>query len=337
MNRGQPRIILSGFADEGPADKKAESQLAMVSALGMSHYSLRFVNVGQGVKNVMQLTKREIRRLRRLHDDFGMKVSSIGSPIGKVKLEEVDDGTGNAYVPFKEYLKTVLRAVELAQEFETRLVRGFSFYHPRGTDARSYVDKVADRLSQIVEICARAGIYFGLEVEANLVGQNGQLLRKLFRKVNSDHLYLIFDGGNLTCQNMSSVEVFEEYRAMKRGLGWMHVKDYQIDPNLEWAGYVDEERLRNFVPADRGDSGYEAILRDFKAKIPGLERKLRKQGIPGVFLELEPHLKAGGQFGGNSGCDGFGIALRALCRLLDYVGISYQLRDYEQIGSESLS
>ena len=49
-------VIISGFADEGPVNKKAEEQLTMLAALGMSYYSLRFVDVGQGVKNVMQLT-----------------------------------------------------------------------------------------------------------------------------------------------------------------------------------------------------------------------------------------------------------------------------------------
>ncbi|MCH5378212.1 MAG: sugar phosphate isomerase/epimerase, partial [Planctomycetes bacterium] len=95
--------------------------------------------------------------------------------------------------------------------------------------------------------------------------------------------------------------------------------------------HVDEEALKNFVPADMGDSGHEAILRDFRGMIPRLERKLKKRGIPGVFLDLEPHVKGGGQFGGFSGPDGFGVALRSLCRTLDYVGIDYHLRDFEDI------
>ena len=52
-----PEVIISGFADEGPVDKKAESQLTMLAALGMSYYCIRFVDAGGGVKNVMQLTK----------------------------------------------------------------------------------------------------------------------------------------------------------------------------------------------------------------------------------------------------------------------------------------
>ena len=75
-------------------------------------------------------------------------------------------------------------------------------------------------------------------------------------------------------------------------------------------------------------------LRDFRTRIPALEHELKQQGVPGVFLDLEPHLKGGGQFGGFSGVDGFGVALRALLNLLDYVGIGYALTDYEAIARQ---
>ena len=328
----KPQVIISGFADEGPQDKRAEAQLAMLSALGMSYYSLRFVDAGGGVKNAMQLNRGEISRLKKLHADFGIRVSSIGSPIGKVKLLDRDDGSDNAFVPFSKYLKRdVARAIDLALEFDTKLIRGFSFYHPRGTPPDDHVDEAADRLSRIAAACQKAGVFFGLEVEANLVGQNGHLLQRLYQKVRSPHLYLIFDGGNLSSQNMGPGQIYGEYEAMKAGIGWMHIKDYQIDPSLEWKGYVDEARLQNFVPPDRGDSGHEAILRDFRQRIPALARRLKRQGVRGVFLDLEPHLKGGGQFGGFSGVDGFGVALRSLVKLLDYVGIGYHLTDYDDL------
>lgn len=326
---GKPRVLISGFADEGPADKKAEAQLTMLATLGMSHYSLRFVDVGQGIKNAMQLTRPEIARLRQLHGEFGIAVASVGSPIGKVKLLDVEDGSANAYIPFDQYLQQdVQRAVDLAGEFETRLIRGFSFYHPRGEDPADYVEPVAERLARIAEVCSRGGAIFGLEVEANLVGQNGRLLHELYEMVAHPNLCLIFDGGNLSSQNFTAVETLAEYRAMRAGIGWMHIKDYAIDPTLQWEGVVDEERLKNFVPADQGDSGHEAILRDFRTRIPALEHELKQKGVPGVFLDLEPHLRGGGQFGGFSGVDGFGVALRALLNLLDYVGIGYALTDY---------
>lgn len=328
----QPRVILSGFADEAANHKTAVEQFAAFAALGLQYYSLRFIDVGSGIKNVMDLTKSEITKVRHLEDEYGLNVASIGSPIGKVKLLDVDDGTHNQFVPFPKYLdKDVKRACELAHAFETKLIRGFSFYHPKGTDPWEHLPQAVDQLGQITEACHRSDLTLGLEVEANLVGQNGGLLAEIYKQVNHPAMVLIFDGANIVCQGYSPAETFEQYLAMKPGLGWMHIKDYRAPNPGERQAHVHEEMLKHFVPADQGDTAHEAILRDFREVLPKLESKLKRRGIPGVFLDLEPHVKGGGQFGGFSGPDGMGVALRGLCRVLDYVGIAYHLRDFDDV------
>jgi len=327
-----PSVILSGFADESANQKTAEQQFVAFAALGLQFYSLRFIDAGNGVKNVMQLTKQEIQKIRHLEDEYELNVASIGSPIGKVKLLDVDDGSKNRFVPFKHYLADeVNRACEMAHAFETKLIRGFSFYHPKGTDPKLHLSQAIDQLGQIAEACHRSDLTFGLEIEANLVGQNGELMAEIHRKVNHPALVTIFDAGNIVTQGYSSDQVFQQYLQMKKGLGWMHIKDYRHPEPMQRLGHVDEEALKHFVPADLGDSGHEVILRDFREYLPTLERKLKRRGIPGVIVDLEPHVKGGGQFGGFSGPDGFGVALRGLCRVLDYVGIGYHLRDFDDI------
>jgi sugar phosphate isomerase/epimerase len=280
----------------------------------------------------MKLTKPEIQTVRRMQEDFGLRVSSIGSPIGKVKLLDVDDGTRNAYVPFKKYLAgDVKKVCELANAFETKLIRGFSFYHPRGTRPEDHLPQVVDQLGQIAEVCGQAGLTYGLEVEANLVGETGFLLAEIYRQVSHPALVLIFDAANILVRGYTATEVFANYKAMKPGLGWLHIKDYHHPKPVKQVGHVDEDALANFVPSDQGDSGHEAILRDLAATLPRMESKLRRRGVPGVFFDLEPHVKGGGQFGGYSGPDGMGVALRALCRLLGYVGIHYHLRDFNDV------
>jgi sugar phosphate isomerase/epimerase len=180
-------------------------------------------------------------------------------------------------------------------------------------------------------MCHRSDLTFGLEVEANLVGQNGELMAAIHKQVDHPALVLIYDGANISTQGYSPGECFEQYLAMKKGLGWMHIKDYRHPNKLKRTTHVDEEALKHFVPADQGDSGHDLVLRDFKDAIPTIEKKLTKRGIPGVFLDLEPHVKGGGQFGGFSGPDGMGVALRGLLRVLDYVGIGYHLRDFEDV------
>jgi sugar phosphate isomerase/epimerase len=328
----KPQVTLSGFADEAANQKTAVQQFAAMAAIGLQYYSLRFIDAGEGIKNVMKLSKGEIQTIRHLEDEYGLNVASIGSPIGKVKLLDVEDGTKNAYVPFKKYLeKEVKKACEMAHAFETKLIRGFSFYHPKGTDPRDHLSQAIDQLGQIAETALRSDLTFGVELEANLVGQTGEILADIHRQVNNPALLLIFDGGNLTCQGYSAGEVLEQFRMMKPGLGWMHVKDYRHSEPTKRQSHIDEETLKHFVPADLGDSGHEAIFKELRELLPKLDPKLRRRGIPGVFVDLEPHVKAGGQYGGFSGPDGMGVALRGLCRVLDYVEIDYHLRDFDDI------
>ncbi|MDB5337948.1 MAG: Xylose isomerase-like barrel [Planctomycetaceae bacterium] len=327
-------ITLSAFADEVGFKKTAVEQLTALAAMGLQYYSPRFIDVsGSGeTKHIMTLNEAELKTLKELHAAYGIHVTSIGSPIGKVKLIDKDDGTHNRYVPFADYLaKDVQTAIDRATFLETKLIRGFSFYQPRGDEPTKYLPQAIDQIGRIAEKCAAAGVVYGLEVEANLIGQNGRLLGEIAKQVNSPHMVLIFDGGNLSSQNLDVVECFAEYEAMRPYLGWLHIKDYQVDPNLPWTGVVEEERLRNFVPASLGDSGHERILRDLRQHLPELNASMQKIGAPGVFLELEPHLKGGGQFGGFSGPDGLGVACRSLCSILDYVQIDYELRTFEHI------
>jgi sugar phosphate isomerase/epimerase len=328
----KPSVILSGIADEAANQKTIEQQFVAFAALGLQFYSLRFIDAGNGVKNVMQLTVPEITKIRHLENEYELNVASIGSPIGKVKLLDVEDGTKNRFVPFAKYLSgEVTKACELAHAFETKLIRGFSFYHPKGADPWPHVPQVVEQLGQIAEMCHRSDLIFGLEVEANLVGQNGKLLAEIHRQINHPALMLIFDAANLSTQGFSPDDVFAEYQAMKPGLGWLHIKDYRHPSPTKRTNHVDEEALKHFVPADRGDSAHELILRDFRDFIPTLEKRFENRGVPGAILDLEPHVKGGGQFGGFSGPDGFGVALRGLTRVLDYVGIEYHLRDFDDI------
>lgn len=333
-------ILLSALADEASFNLTAVEQFSSLAALGLEYYSLRFVDVGRGVKNVMDLSLREVQDLRHLEDTYGLNVASIASPIGKVKLVDVDDGTSNRFVPFKKYLaKDVVKACERAHAFETKLIRGFSFYPPRDGNPEDYLEQAVDQIGQITDACHRSDLTFGLEVEANLVGRTGHLLAEIHRRVNNPALVLVFDAANLIVQGFSPAEVYKQWEAMKPGLGWVHVKDYRSPKRPAGSaggasakgGHVDEDALLHFVPADRGSANHAKIFADLKEMLPALQRRLQRRGIPGVFVDLEPHVRGGGQFGGTSGPDGMGIALRGLCRVLDTASVAYHLRDFDDL------
>jgi len=329
-----PQVLLSAFADEGANRKTALEQFSTLAAIGLRYYSPRFMDLqGTGqVSHVVDLSAADLKALAKLQQEFGLSVTSIGSRIGKVKLNDVDDGSHNRYVPLEKYQKTeVTKTIRAAQALGTKLVRGFSFYHPVGTKPEDHVTQACDQIGKIVDQCAEAGLLYGLEIEPNLVGETGPLLARIAKQVRHPNMVLIYDGGNIAAQNKNRMQCLSEFLDMLPYLGWMHIKDYSIDTTLTWTGAVDEARLKNFVPANVGDTGHDSILRELRTHLPKLEKRLAKLGVPGFFLEVEPHLKGGGQFGGFSGPDGLGVAVRALCSVLDYVDIDYRLRDFDDI------
>ncbi len=330
-----PSILLSGFADEAANDKTLDQQFSALAALGMRYFSIRFVDAGKGIKNVMQLDDSELETVQQKMHEYGLSVSSLGSPIGKTKLLDVEDGTTTPYRPFDQYLvEDVPRACELTNALGAKLIRGFSFYHPRGSNIEDHFAQAVDQIGKIVDVCDSHGLTYGLEVEANLVGQTGDYLARINQQINRDAMLLIFDGANLVTMGLSTEEVFQQYMAMKPGLGWIHIKDFANPNPSKRVEHVDEESLKHFVPADVGDSGHERIFQDLVSFLPELDARMKKRGAPGVFIDLEPHVKGGGQFGGFSGPDGFGVALRGLCRVLDKTGITYKLRDFADVRSD---
>lgn len=329
-----PDFLLSGFADEAAPDKTIDQQFSAIAALGLRHLSIRFVDIGNGVQNVLEFTPHELKEIRQQLDRYGLDVASVGSPIGKVKITDVEDGTQNRFVPFSDYLANDVRAaIQVAKTLDTRLIRGFSFYHPRESDHTLWLNQAIDQLGEIVDACDQEGLTFGLEVEANLIGHQGSVLAEIHRQVNHPGLVLIFDGANLVTQGFSSENILDQFREMVPGLGWMHIKDYLSSEHTahDPGSYVDEEALDQFVPCDQGSTGHAAIFRELATHLPEIKKRLEARKIPGFFLDLEPHLRGGGQFGGYSGPDGMGIALRSLCGLLREQGLGFELKTFEEL------
>jgi len=161
----EPRVLLSGFADEAAVNKTAEEQFVAFAALGLQYYSIRFIDMGGGVKNAMKLSPEELSTVKRLQGDFGLRVSSLGSPIGKIKLRDEEDGTKNAYIPFDRYLaEDVARACELAAFLETNSSAD-SPSITQGDGPRTVRQRSGRSAGAIADRCAQSGLIFGLEVE----------------------------------------------------------------------------------------------------------------------------------------------------------------------------
>ena len=102
---------LSAFADEVTED--FHGQVEYLSSEKINYIEPRFIDK----KNIMDLTKSELMEVRKMLREFGIKVSAIGSPIGKVRLDE----------PFEPHLDKFKHAIDLAMFFETSYIRVFSY------------------------------------------------------------------------------------------------------------------------------------------------------------------------------------------------------------------
>ena len=157
----KPTVIISAFADEAANRRTALEQMTALAAIGIRNYSPRFIDIeGDGnVQHVVDLSADQYRRLREFHDEYGVSVTSIGARVGKVKLLDVEDSSHNVFVPFDDYLAgEVAKTISAAKALNTRLIRGFSFYHPAGTSATDHLDQAADQIRRIVEECEKEGL-----------------------------------------------------------------------------------------------------------------------------------------------------------------------------------
>src|SRR5262249_24744394 len=136
--------------------------------------------------NVLDLTDLQVREFRSLLDRHGFRLSAIGSPIGKVKIDQ----------PFEPHLKLFGPAVELAQRFRTPNIRGFSYYKPAGTGGRQWRDEVMGRMAEKVRRAEKAGVRLLHENEHNIYGDDPDRVADLLTTVNSPSLRAVYDAAN---------------------------------------------------------------------------------------------------------------------------------------------
>jgi len=329
------RIILSGFADESALTKSPVEMFAVMAALGLRYYTPRFFRLDPAdTANVVKLRPGAVAHIAELQGDYGLTASSIGTPLGKTRLIEDDPGAKDPFVPLAEVLEQTKLDCEIAQALGAKLIRGFNFYPPAGDDPKKHMSQVVDWTGQIVDVCDVVGCTYAGEVEARLTSRTGALLSEIHEKVGRDGFVTCPDLGNIHCQGYTPDEVVEQAKLLVPSMGLFHVKAYDVNgPMPAQRGQVDENALKAFVPADHNDY-HLRVMRYLSAHLEQIGARLKKRGIPGLFVDLEPHLKGGGQFGGFSGPDGMGVALRAFCKVCDQAKVGYDLRTFDDVRSD---
>lgn len=236
-------LIISGFSDE--ISSNFDEQLQVIRQLGMSYISLR----GIDGKNINEYSIEEVETsiLPRLKS-YGVKVSSIGSPIGKIFI---DDEEG-----FSKQLDDLERLCKICHLLDCQYIRMFSFYIAKDKNYDDYKDLVVKKLKNFTQIAEKHNIILLHENEKDIYGDIGRRCKVLFDEVNSKHFKAIFDFANFVqCKE----DVMDCYNMLKQDVVYFHIKDATTSDNQNVVCGTGEGRIEEILKIAIND-GYEGFL-----------------------------------------------------------------------------
>jgi sugar phosphate isomerase/epimerase len=271
---------LSGFIDEISPDFTEQCRTA--AGLGLRYVELRSA---WGV-NILDLDPGRLGEMRRTLAAYDLEVSSIGSPIGKIFIDE----------EFAPHLDRMRHAADVAHLFAAPYVRIFSFFLRPGAEPAGHREEVIDRMRALARVAEDADLVLLHENEKEIYGDVPARCLDIVRSVDSPHLRLAWDPANFV---QVGVRPYSDGYALLRP----HVAYVQIKDAIAASGVV--------VPAGRGDG-----------EVARTVRALHHDGFDG-FFSLEPHLSAGTSTGGFSGPELFRTAWQSFTDLLKTEGIEY--------------
>lgn len=271
---------LSGFADE--IDPDLATQCAVLNQLGIRFIELR----SAWDVNVLDVTDEQVADARRILTEHGLGVSSIGSPIGKINIE--DD--------FDAHLVRMDRAVWVANELGAPFIRVFSFFLTPEQRPADHRDEVLRRMAALAEKALAGGVVLLHENEKEIFGDVPERVHDIVTSVGSPALRLAWDAANYV--QCGVVPFPAAYELLRPYTDYIQIKDAVL-------------ATAQVVPAGEGDGRLRETV-----------RALAADGFDG-FFSMEPHLAVAHHLGGFSGPDNFIRATRAFTALLDAEGIAY--------------
>lgn len=271
---------LSGFIDEIAPDFTEQCRVA--AELGLTYAEIR----SAWQVNILDLDPAQLDVVKSSLAAYGLAVSSIGSPIGKIFIDE----------PFPPHLERMRHAAEVAHFLGAPYIRIFSFFLRAGANPADHRDEVIERMRALTRVAEEADLVLLHENEKEIYGDVPSRCLDIVRSVGSPHLRLAWDPANFVQVGVRPYT--EGYEILRPHLEYIQIKDA-----LAADGSV--------VPAGKGDG---EVARTIEA--------LHHDGFDG-FFSLEPHLATASATGGFSGPELFRTSWQAFTDLLKTQGIEY--------------
>ena len=215
------KIKLCAFSDE--ADASLDGQINALKRNNIPYMEMRNVNG----KNVTELTLDEAKEVKAKLDENGIKVWSIGSPIGKVDIN----------TDFAEYMKLVKHTCELANILGAKNIRMFSFFN-----AYNQKEKVFEYLNIMAETAISYGVYLHHENEKDIYGDTAERVLEIMDNVKG--LKYIYDPANYLQCGESADYTLDTFHAKT---DYFHIKDVVVASGA-------------IVPAGKGDGKIDELV-----------------------------------------------------------------------------
>jgi sugar phosphate isomerase/epimerase len=281
------RWPLSGFGDEIAPD--LEDQIAVLNQQSVGAVELR----SAWGTNVVDMDDDTLDRAHGLLDAAAIRVSAVGSPVGKVSIED-DPGSEIAR------LRAAIRA---ARRLHTTRIRIFSFFIPQGR-YMEFRDEVLRLLSLFAHEAELTGMELVHENESYIYGDDAKRCLDLVESVGSPALRIAFDPANFVQVGVKPYD--DAWPLLSEYVTHFHVKDaIRVDREggPPYPARAQEQQLMASVrPAGEGDGQLDKLL-----------AALDMQNYRG-FLVIEPHLAF--RLHDMDGARRFAVALGALRKLL---------------------
>ena len=246
-------IRLCAFADE--SDKMVEGQIKALKRNGIDLIELR----GLDGTNIAKITEDEARAYAKQFEDAGIKVWSIGSPLGKVRIT----------ADLEEHMAEVRHVCRLAKIFGTDKIRMFSFRH-----AYESREQVMSYLRAMIEIAKEEGVELYHENEKAIYGDTLERVLDIMNEI--DGLKYIYDPANYLEVGEKADDTLD---ALHATTDYFHIKDVIAESGtLVPAGCGDgkiDELIARIDPADDKVMTLEPHLKVFEgfSEIDGTEMK----------------------------------------------------------------
>ncbi len=232
-----PAYITSEMSDD------FEEALRLGAEAGITTVHLRKGLFG---KDIEQVGQEEIDRVQTTLAKFGMNIGVLMPPFGKCDIT-------NAEI-VKEHHEIFARMVDIAQAFNTRLIRCFPFTGVEPEEFDSQLNRIADNLRPAVERAEDAGVLMRFEVVDNTSGRTAAHTRRVVDALDSNAVAAIWE--LMTGSNAG--ETPSQGYPHLRGL----IRDIHIKPNA--SGTMDplvntSESLSDVI-SSLSDDGYAGML-----------------------------------------------------------------------------